>query len=87
MLDITCQKNQRRISVVKQQDLLAPADFCRFSSSSVKRYGRIRNTSSVDSRLIINAVVCVNQGRVFDDLVLLLRSITYECIAVNIPLL
>ena len=87
MLDITCEKSQRRTSVVKQQDLIAPADYCRFSSNSVKRYGRIRNTSFIDSRLIINAVVCVNQGRVFDDLVFLFRSITYECIAVNIPLL
>ena len=86
MLDIICQKSQRRASIVKQ-DLIAPVDYCRFSSKSVKRYGRIQNTSPVDSRLIINAVVCVNQGRVFDDLVFLLRSITFECIAVNIPLL
>ena len=85
VLDIICQKSQRRASIVKQ-DLIAPVDDCRFSSKSVKRYGRIQNTSPVDSRLIINTVICVNQGRVFDDLVFLLRSITYECIAVNIPL-
>lgn len=30
VLDITCQKSQRRTSVVKEQDLIAPADYYRF---------------------------------------------------------